>query len=128
MGSSTLFSIILGGTIEATWLLFGTVQLMSFVPLFNMNLPGNFREFAKNLAILHGEPQGLPNLFESFIDLNHSEPYNNYFELMGFKNEKLFRNSGRKMELWFIMFCLMGFSYFLFDLWSESRWYASSNL
>ena len=81
-GSSLFLQIALGGTIEATWLLFGTIQLMSLVPLFNLNLPSNFREFAKNLAILHGEPQALPNLFSNYVDVDELEPYNNYFELM----------------------------------------------
>ena len=81
-GSSLFLQIALGGTIEATWLLFGTIQLMSLVPLFHLNLPSNFREFAKNLAILHGEPQALPNLFSNYVDVDELEPYNNYFELM----------------------------------------------
>jgi len=81
-GSSTFISVILGGTIEATWLLFGCIQLMSFVPLFNLNLPGNFREFSKNLAVLHGEPGILPNLFEKYINSTELKPYNDFFDLM----------------------------------------------
>lgn len=81
-GTSMLISVLMGGTIEATWLLLGTVQLMSFVPLLNMNLPSNFREFTKNLAMLNGEPQALPNLFEYVISADNQKPYNNYFELM----------------------------------------------
>mmetsp|Transcript_19371 Transcript_19371/g.22556 ORF Transcript_19371/g.22556 Transcript_19371/m.22556 type:complete len:136 (-) Transcript_19371:656-1063(-) len=63
-GTSIFVSVVLGGTVEATWLLLGTIQMMSFVPLFNLNLPANFREFSKNLAVLHGEPTAIPNLFE----------------------------------------------------------------
>jgi len=81
--TSTFITVALGGTIEATWLLLGTLQLMSFIPLFNLNLPGNFREFSRNLAVLHGEPQILPNIFESRIDTKDLEPLNNYFQLMG---------------------------------------------
>lgn len=81
-GTSTLISVALGGTVEATWLLFGCIQLMSFVPLFNLNLPANFREFSKNLAILHGEPEAIPNLFEDYVDVQGLEPYNEYFYLM----------------------------------------------
>lgn len=81
-GTSTFISVALGGTVEATWLLLGTIQLMSFVPLFNMNLPGNFREFSKNLAVLHGEPGALPNIFEGYVETNGLEPYNDYFALM----------------------------------------------
>jgi len=83
LGSSVFISVVLGGTIEATWLLFGCIQLMSFVPLFNLNLPGNFREFSKNLAVLHGEPAMLPNIFDNFINKTELEPYNDYFKLMG---------------------------------------------
>jgi len=82
-GSSIFISVVLGGTVEATWLLFGCIQLMSFVPLFNLNLPGNFREFSKNLAVLHGEPEFLPNLFSNFINSTNDEPFNDYFKLMG---------------------------------------------
>ncbi|CAI2365637.1 unnamed protein product [Moneuplotes crassus] len=120
-GSSTAISVIFGSKIEATWLLFGCIQLMSFVPLFNVNLPGNFREFSKNLAILHGEPGGIPNLFESTVNTTGLQPFNKYFETMGFKTELLVMNSGRKIELWIIMFFSMGISFILFDLWSESR-------
>jgi len=80
--SSTFMQLALGSSIEATWLLFGTVQLVSLVPLFNLNLPSNFREYAKNLAILHGEPEALPNLFSEYVDTENLEPYNTYFELM----------------------------------------------
>lgn len=82
-GTSVFISVVLGGTVEATWLLLGTLQLMSFVPLFDLSLPNNFREFSKNLAVLHGEPKALPNLFEYLIDAEGQEPYNQYFELMG---------------------------------------------
>jgi hypothetical protein len=81
-GTSTFISVALGGTIEATWLLFGTIQLMSLVPLLDMNLPANFRQFSVNLAVLHGEPEAIPNVFENFIDIKTLKPYNDYFELM----------------------------------------------
>ena len=81
-GTSTFISVALGGTVEATWLLFGCIQMMSLVPLFNLNLPANFREFSKNLSVLHGEPQAIPNLFEHYVDTKGLEPYNEYFYLM----------------------------------------------
>ena len=81
-GTSTFISVALGGTVEATWLLFGCIQLMSFVPLFDINIPANFREFSKNLAVLHGEPEAIPNLFENFIETEGLEPYTDYFKLM----------------------------------------------
>lgn len=82
-GTSTFISVALGGTIEATWLLFGSIQMMSFIPLLNLNLPANFREFSKNLAALHGEPGALPNLFENVVENKNMKPYNDYFSLMG---------------------------------------------
>ena len=88
-GTSTFISVALGGTVEATWLLFGCIQMMSFVPLFNLNLPANFREFAKNLAVLHGEPQAIPNLFEYYVDSTGLKPFNDYFYLMSKYNYKL---------------------------------------
>lgn len=81
-GTSLLFSLILGTQIEASWLLLATLQLMSLTPLFNLNLPPNFREFAKNLAVLNGEPEFLPNVFKHFVDNEGLEPFNAYFELM----------------------------------------------
>ena len=105
--TSLLITVVLGGTIEATWLLLGTLQLMSFIPLLNMNLPNNFREFSKNLAILHGEPAMLPNAFEYLVSSEGLQPYNKYFELMSkflkisnqidFKTTLLLLNSGRKI-------------------------------
>jgi hypothetical protein len=81
-GTSTFISVALGGTVEATWLLFGTIQLMSLVPLLNMNLPANFRQFSINLAVLHGEPEAIPNVFENFMETDDLKPYNDYFDLM----------------------------------------------
>ena len=90
-GTSTIISILLGGTVEATWLLFGAIQLMSFVPLLNMNLPANFREFSKNLAALHGEPEAIPNLFEIYISKEGKLPFTEYFELMSEYEWLIFR-------------------------------------
>lgn len=56
---------------------------MSLVPLLNLNLPANFREFSKNLAVLHAEPAILPNVFESVLETKNLKPFNQYFELMG---------------------------------------------
>lgn len=72
----------IGQTIEASWLLLGTIQLMSLIPLFNLNLPENFRAFSKNLAVLHGEPEFIPNLFEALVDTENVHPFNQYFEWM----------------------------------------------
>ena len=55
---------------------------MSLIPLFNLNLPANFREFAKNMAALHGEPKFVPNLFEHIVDRSMAKPFNEYFALM----------------------------------------------
>jgi hypothetical protein len=126
-GTSTLISILLGGTVEATWLLFGAIQLMSFVPLFNLNLPANFREFAKNLAVLHGEPEAIPNLFEYYVSSKGKEPYSEYFDLMGkspsqllgFHTTVFILNAARKIELWTVMILSMGVSFLLFDTCSE---------
>ena len=130
--SSTFMQLALGSSIEATWLLFGTVQLVSLVPLFNLNLPSNFREYAKNLAILHGEPEALPNLFSEYVDTENLEPYNTYFELMSqcqfgnncildFKTTALFMNAGRKIEIWGLTLVFMYIFYILYDLFSEMK-------
>lgn len=133
-GTSTFISVALGGTVEATWLLFGTIQLMSLVPLLNLNLPANFREFSKNLAVLHGEPAAIPNLFTNVIETKGLEPYNDYFLLMSkrkfdkfidFETTKLLMNSARKIEIWAMMFSFMGVTFLLFDILSEtSRLYS----
>ena len=81
-GTSLIISVLLGGKIEASWLLLGTLQLMSLIPLLNINLPANFREFSKNLAILHGEPEAIPNIFEEFVDTDNLQPFSPYFSLM----------------------------------------------
>lgn len=82
-GTSTFISVALGGTVEATWLLFGCLQMMSLVPLLNMNLPANFRVFSKNLSVLHGESEAIPNVFEFLVNSEGLLPYTPYFELMG---------------------------------------------
>lgn len=117
-GASTLIQFIMGGSIEATWLLLGTLQMMSFLPLLNMNLPANFREFSKNLAILHGEPEAFPNIFKYFYDTLDivKEPFNDYFELMNFNTSYLLLNSGRKVMIWMCIGMFMGVSWLFFDL------------
>jgi hypothetical protein len=80
--TSLLISLLLGTQIEASWLLLGTLQLMSLTPLFNLNLPANFREFTKNLAVLHAEPEAIPNIFEYTIDTKGLKPFNKLFSLM----------------------------------------------
>ena len=117
-GTSILIQLVFGISIEATWLLLGTLQLMSLLPLLSLNLPANFREFSKNLAVLHGEPQALPNLFEYFYDSINvvKEPYNKYFEFMNFKTVYLLLNSGRKIETWILIFIISCIIWVLMDL------------
>ena len=116
-GTSILIQLVLGNSIEATWLLLGTLQLMSFLPLLSLNLPVNFREFSKNLAVLNGEPQALPNLFEYFYDSINAvkEPYNKYFEFMNFKTVFLLLNAGRKIETWILIFIISCIIWVLMD-------------
>lgn len=122
-GTSFFIQVVLGGTIEATWLLLGTLQLMSFLPLLNLNLPANFREFNKNLAVLNGEPGFLPNIFEAYYDSLGVEikPYNRYFEMMNFKTEYLLLNAGRKIELWLLVFFISAISFIIFDMFGEAK-------
>ena len=127
--TSIFISVVLGGTIEVTWLLLGTLQMMSLIPLFDLNLPGNFREFAVNLAVLNGEPQFFPNIFENFIDTSKLKPFSPYFELMSkydyylndldFKTNLFLMNAGRKVMIWIVLIIMMGVTFILFDLWSE---------
>ena len=117
-GTSIFIQVALGGTIEATWLLLGTLQLMSFLPLLTLHVPSNFRQFSKNLAVLHGEPGVIPNIFQGVYDSMDivEEPFNQYFELMGFNTSYILLNSGRKVLLWAVMGIFMGISYILMDL------------
>lgn len=122
-GTSVFIQVVLGGTIEATWLLLGTLQLMSFLPLLSLDIPANFRQFAKNLAVLHGEPEAIPNVFEYYYDGENidKEPFTQYFELMGFKTTLLLLNSGRKMMIWMSIGLFMGISWILYDIASYSK-------
>ena len=117
-GTSTFIQVVLGGTIEATWLLLGTLQLMSLLPLLNMNLPVNFREFSKNLAVLNGEPQAIPNIFKGYYDSLDLviEPFNPFFEMMNFKTNYLLLNAGRKVMIWIIIIMFSSITYLLNDL------------
>lgn len=116
-GTSISIQFLLGGTIEATWLLLGTLQMMALVPLINLNLPANFREFSKNLAMLNGEPTVIPNLFDEYyktLEIDRT-PYNSYFYMMNFKTNFLLLNAGRKVELWMIVAILSYISYLFMD-------------
>lgn len=117
-GTSVLIQMVLGGTIEATWLLLGTIQLMSLLPLLNMNLPANFREFSKNLAILNGEPEAIPNIFEYYYDTLDviKEPFNAYYEIMNFKTQYLLLNAGRKVMIWTTIFIFSAVTWLVMDI------------
>ena len=120
--TSYSIQLILGGTIEATWLLLGTLQLMSFLPLLSLHLPSNFREFSKNLAVLNGEPQSFPNIFEYYYDTLDidKEPFTQYFELMNFKTSHLLLNAGRKAMIWIVLGMLMCLSWLIVDFFRPS--------
>ena len=116
-GTSYLIQLILGSAIEATWLLLGTLQLMSLLPLISLNLPSNFREFSKNLAVLNGEPGAIPNIFESYYDSIDvgKEPYNRYYDQMNFKTSYFLLNSGRKIEIWAAIVIVSCLTWLLLD-------------
>ena len=120
-GTSLLFQFVMGGTIEATWLLLGTLQLMSLLPLLNLNLPANFREFSKNLSLLNGEPQAFPNIFQYYYDTLGIDylPYNQYFEKMNFKTSYLLLNAGRKVMIWMAIFLASYITMLIADLIHE---------
>ena len=107
-----LFSFILGSMVEGTWLLLGTLQLMSFIPLCSLNLPSTYRLYSKRLSILNGEPTFLPNIFDAITEKISQESFNQYFFLMNFKTRNFTTNSGRKIELW-IIYGVLGFCSFL---------------
>ena len=120
-GTGFLIKFVMGSSIEATWLLLGTLQLMSFLPLLNLNLPSNFREFGKNLSVLHGEPESFPNIFKYYYDTLDivMTPFNEYFEHMNFNTSYLLLNSGRKVMIWMVIGFLMTVSLLLVDLTSN---------
>lgn len=120
-GTSIFIQVALGGTIEATWLLLGTLQLMSLLPLVSLNIPINFREFSKNLAVLNGEPEAFPNIFEYYYNTMTIDklPFNQYFELMNFKTKYLLLNAGRKVMIWIGITVLMAISVIFFDLFGH---------
>ena len=121
--TSILIQVVLGGTIEATWLLLSTLQLMALLPLLSINIPSNFRQFSKNLAVLNGEPEMFPNIFEYYYDtLNiDKQPFNQYFDLMNFKTNYLLLNAGRKTMIWMVIGMFMCLSWLLMDLLHLSR-------
>ena len=120
--TSFLIQAVLGGTIEATWLLLGTLQLMALLPLLSANIPANFRQFSKNLAVLNGEPTAFPNVFEYLYDMIrvNKQPFNQYFELMNFNTNYLLLNAGRKVMIWMVLGMMMCLSWLLMDLFEPS--------
>ena len=116
-GTSYLIQLTLGSAVEATWLLLGNLQLMSLLPLISVNLPSNFREFSKNLAVLNGEPEAIPNIFEYYYDSINvgKEPYNRYYNQMNFKTSYFLLNSGRKVEIWTAIMIVSCLTWLLLD-------------
>lgn len=121
-GSSFLIQFVFGSKIEASWILLGTLQMMSFLPLLNLNLPTIFREFSKNLSVLHGEPEAFPNIFKYYYDTLDLviEPFNDFFEQMGFATSYILMNSGRKVMIWMAIGISMTLSFIMMDLFEDA--------
>ena len=78
--------LIRGGSLEATWLLLNTLQLIALVPLMSLSFPTNFTGYAKYLAVVNGEPDMLPNVFEDYLFSSKDmlpEAFNDNYSLMG---------------------------------------------
>lgn len=67
IGLSMGISMIMGGSLEATWLLLCTIQLMSMTPVLKLDLPTIFRDFSTKLIGLHGQFTAIPNMFLKYM-------------------------------------------------------------
>jgi len=103
---NSLLSIIMGSSLEATWLLLNTLQLMSFTPLLSLEMPSVFRLYSKQLIGIHGQISLIPNEFKRLSTNLRIKPYNDYFELMSFETKFFLLNSGSNIEIWIAILLL----------------------
>ena len=85
---------IMGNALEATWLLMGTLQLMSVIPLVSIYVATSFWQFCQRLLPLHGIIGWIPNPFVHLSDSSKERPYSESYELMSFNSHYLVVNLG----------------------------------
>ena len=122
-----VISQLFGGSIAAMWTMVNTIQLISLLPLCNVNFPKITVMVLEKMLTSHGESTIIPNVFYTFL-INRSgsavkvEPaLNERFSDYGWTVSNFLYLSGRKILLWTLIIIAYPF------VWYMKRKYADKH-
>eukprot|EP00347_Sterkiella_histriomuscorum_P005534 403356244 len=122
-----VISQLFGGSIAAMWTMVNTIQLISLLPLCNVNFPKITVMVLEKMLTSHGESTIIPNVFYTFL-INRSgsavkvEPaLNERFSDYGWTVSNFLYLSGRKILLWTLIIFAYPF------VWYMKRKYADKH-
>ena len=87
--------------------------MIALLPVTNFFFAPNFREFNKYIAVLNGEPEVIPNVFELSLNMDNFDlkPFNDFYLNQGVKTTYFIFNSSRKLLIWAVIITLMPIAY-----------------
>ncbi|CDW80137.1 UNKNOWN [Stylonychia lemnae] len=120
-------SLVFGGSVSAMWTMVNTIQLISLLPLCDVNYPGITLLIFEKMLGSHGESTIIPNLlYDKLIARPGTtvelEPALNFrFNAYGWKISNFIYLSGRKIILWTLIILAYPF------VWYMKRKYADKH-
>ena len=120
-------SIVFGGSISAMWTMVNTIQLVSLLPLCDVDWPPiSVMVFTKMLSS-HGESTFIPNLFYDKL-LNRDgtglivEPaLNDRYKAYGWDRSNFVSLSGRKILIWAALIIAYPFIYYMAGKYADKN-------
>ncbi|CDW89486.1 UNKNOWN [Stylonychia lemnae] len=106
MGINLGISLVFGGSISAMWTMVNTIQLVSLLPLCNINYPQIAILVFQKMLGTHGESKFIPNLlYEKLMNrpgstIQVESALNDKFEAYGWEISNFLYLSGRKIIMW----------------------------
>jgi hypothetical protein len=99
-------SLVFGGSISAMWTMVNTIQLISLLPLMDVNWPNIVVLVFEKMLSSHGESTAIPNLiYDKFLNRTDSTlqmegALNERFASYGWEVSNFIYLSGRKILIW----------------------------
>ena len=98
-----LTNIFVSGSLNAIWSLIETQQMIVMLPLFDVSMPGNTRDFfAQIMQIAAFDYYDFSDIIYNVFKIFPTEPINTAFEALGFESNYVLVNIGSLMVPWLI--------------------------
>ncbi|CDW91263.1 fu domain containing protein [Stylonychia lemnae] len=120
-------SLVFGGSISAMWTMVNTIQLISLLPLCNVNYPPITLLIFEKMLGSHGESTIIPNfLYDKLIARPGSqviiEPaLNHKFDTYGWQISNFIYLSGRKIIIWTLIIVAYPFVWYMKNKYSDKH-------